>query len=348
MRKYLLIMCVFLTSFFTSLSAQSSMPDYPDDKEFKLCTSTIGDWNQCAAEEAQRHLSTVRRQYREVLGNPEVLNWHAKPEENTQILRDMYESWTAFRNRLCSLANKASIHLAPLLEEKTSCNLYYVLHHQDHLDSIILLMQKKAPQNVSEFTFLQIPEHDELYTKCVESKQKDCLNAELKRSTQQIKDLYKTFSEDEFVGRWNNGPDLKQGNYRDMYDSWIAYRNRMCSLAVWAYQSYYGPKSINQAQCLQFYNREKLETMQNLLVVAHSSLDVEFESDLTPPEQQHEDYEKDDGGTAEGQTITPLERHIDAGTSGSDDALIKEENPKQPQPEPQKNEDKRNIPAWAN
>ena len=301
----------------------------------------------CVLEQTQRQLSVVRKQYRTILGNPLILKWHAEPEENTQVLRDMYESWTAFRSRLCSLSNKAVAHLAPILNEKGSCNLYYVLHHKDHLNSVLLLMNKKAPQKASEFNFLQIDEHDDEYAQCLKDGKNNCLEDELKRSSRMIKDYYKTFSEDEFVGRWNNGPDLSQGNYRDMYDSWIAYRNRMCSLAVWAYTNYYGPKSMTLTQCLQFYNREKLETMENLLVSAHSSLDNEFESDLTPVEEQHEDYEKDDGGTEEGRTITPLERRIDAGGMTPNDVLVKEKKEeKQPQIEP-KLEEKYNIPAWA-
>ena len=149
---------------------------------------------------------------------------------------------------------------------------------------------------------------------------------------------------------------MKQGNYRDMYDSWIAYRNRICSLAVWAYHNAYGEKSITSDECLQYFNREKLETMENLLYSAHSSLDIDIEDGEGVDDVPHDDtidlsqYEmpKDDGGEAEGKTITPLKRRIDAiGTS--DDSLTEKEPEVEPseakEPKPEKSN--KNIPAWA-
>ena len=346
MRKYCLVLFACLFVCVSTLPAWSFMPTYPDDQEFEMCAK-INTWDECAKDETQRALRVVKQQYRTILSTPSILQWHPSADENVAVLRDMYDSWSAFRTRLCSLSNKAATYMETLVEEKISCNLYYVLHHRDHLNSILLLMTRKAPENQQDFNFLKIYDHDEEYEACVAEKEQNCIGAELKRSGKIIKDYYKTFSEDEFVGKWNNGPDLKRGNYRDMYDSWIAYRNRMCSLAVWAYQSFYGAKSMDLNTCLQFYNREKLETMENLLLVAHSALDDAHEMDEDPSEEGHVfTTEKDDGGLAEGRTITPLENRIDAGMNTADDVLVPEETqPEEPEkPEP---EEKRNIPAWA-
>lgn len=326
--------------------AQSYMPTYPDDEEFAMCAK-ISSWDDCAKDELQRMTRVVKQQYRTILTTPSVLQWHASADENVEILRDMYDSWTAFRTRLCSLSDKASMYLEPLVEEKTACNLYYVLHHKDHLNSVLLLMTQKAPQNPQDFNFLRIYDHDEAYEECVKKGQKKCLDEELVRSGKEIKDYYKTFLEDEFVGKWNNGPDLKKGNYRDMYDSWIAYRNRMCSLAVWAYNSFYGQNTMSLTNCLQFYNREKLETVENLLVVAHSTLDDGREIDESADTENEEFVsDKDDGGLAEGKTITPLERNIDSGSTNPDDELLTAE-PKKTEPKQEPEAEKRNIPAWA-
>lgn len=344
MPKYFLVLFFCFSTFFAAVPAWSFMPTYPDDKEFDMC-ARINSWDECAKDEMQRALRVVKQEYRTILTTPEIMQWHSSVDENVAILRDMYDSWTAFRTRLCSLSSKASLYMEPLVEEKTSCNLYYILHHRDHLNSILLLMLKQAPDDVNDFTFLKIYDHDDEYQSCIDAKEDDCIENELKRSNRIIKNYYKTFSEDEFVGKWNNAPDLKAGNYRDMYDSWIAYRNRMCALAVWAYQNYYGPKSMDPTTCLQFYNREKLETMENLLLMAHSALDDAHEMDEDPSDTSHIfTTERDDGGLAEGRTITPLERRVDPGDSNLDDKLIPDEPVAEETKEP---EEKRNIPAWA-
>ena len=345
MRKHCLAIFSFLSVFCMTFSARGFMPTYPDDEEFTAC-SRVSSWDECAKDEAQRALRTVKQQYRTILTTPSILKWQTSAEKNTEMLRDMYDSWTAFRTRLCSLANKASMYVEPLVEEKVSCNLYYILHHRDHLNSILLLMTKKAPSLRQNFNFLKIYDHDAEYEECVSKNQRNCIDEELKRSSKAIKDYYKTFSEDEFVGKWNNGPDLKKGNYRDMYDSWVAYRNRMCSLAVWAYNDFYGAGTMKLNECLQFYNREKLETMENLLMVAHSSLDDGHEADGDSPEEHREfTTDRDDGGLAEGQTIMPLERNIDFGPANSGDELDSEEPQKSAEKQPK--EEKRHIPAWA-
>ena len=145
--------------------------------------------------------------------------------------------------------------------------------------------------------------------------------------------------EDQYIGKWNNGSDLKEGNYRDLYDSWIAYRNRMCSLSTYAYQVGYGQNAMPNNYCLLYFNIEKLGTMENLLVVAHSSLDDEMVIE-----------EENDGGEAEGKSIKPLERRFDD-AQNSGDALSPKENSestaKTQENKPTASQKKLNIPTWA-
>ena len=143
--------------------ATADMPMYADDEEFKHCTKITGDWDNCVKEEGLRTLDEVKRLYRSVLSNPAILKWHKKPEENSEILRDMYESWTAFRNRLCMLSYRASMYIEPLFDERYSCNLYYTQHHKDHMGKILELMEGKAPEKVADFNFLKLTYHDEEY-----------------------------------------------------------------------------------------------------------------------------------------------------------------------------------------
>lgn len=351
MTKYLYFAALLLGVMLRLEPVYADMPFYDDDEEFKHCTKVTGNWDTCVKEETLRALNAVKQEYRSILGNQAILEWHAKPEENTAVLRDMYDSWTAFRNRLCMLSYKASMYIEPLVDERYSCNLYYTLHHKAHLAYILQLMGNTAPENRNDFHFLDLSSHDAEYETCIKSNDNSaCINEELKRSSQAIKDIYKSFINDEYVGKWNNGPSLKQGNYRDMYDSWIAYRNRICSLAIWAYKRKYGDAAPSLEQCLQMFNREKLEAMENLLTVAHSSLDdgMEEEEDKsnglgatsTAPTRE------DDGGEAIGKTIPPLQKRILSGSDRPEDELVvnykqkSEEKPATPK-------DNRNIPAWA-
>ncbi|MBR3502194.1 MAG: DUF1311 domain-containing protein [Alphaproteobacteria bacterium] len=380
-RFVLLIISAFIINF----NAYAWMPTYDDDHEFESCTKSTKDWSFCAQEEGLRVLNNVKKQYRAILTNPKIVDWHSKLDENTAVMRDMYESWTAFRNRICSLSVKAAENLQPLVDPRAACDLFHIQHHQDHLDKVLLLLQGNVPDDYNDFEFLQIIDHDKEYQQCIEAedepesiikskeevlneqsaestkevetqvnaqdRKEKCVEEELKRSIRNIKNYYKTFVNDEIVGKWNNGDGLKQGNYRDMYDSWIAYRNRMCALAVWAYQSHYGTESISSNDCILFYNLEKFEIMQNTLIGAHSSLD----------EEDIPDMNANDGGEAEGKTITPLKRRIAVEEQTEDERFSEEdkentENNKEEKSTDNTNESlakqevspQNNVPSWAN
>ena len=332
---------VLISLFLVNINASFAfMPSYLDDDEYYGCVRATNDYDGCSAQQMKRNLEFVKKQYRVIVSNPNLVGWHEEIAENTATIRDMWESWTAFRTRICSLSVKASKYLEKLFDEKTSCNSYYISHHKDHLDKIILLLTGNVPANRADFSYLEIYDHDEEYEQCMKEKDTSkCLEDELKRSTKQIKNLYKTSSEDVMIGKWNNGPDLKNGNYRDMYDSWIAYRNRICSLSVWAYKKAYGNKGANLIQCLQFFNREKLEAMENLLLSAYSILDEE----MIPEED-------DDGGEAEGKTIKPLERRFDT-QQNKEEVLEADEEVKSAaaEEEAEKTTPKKNVnvPSWA-
>ena len=307
-----LIRTVALLLAFSIPAANAFMPTYPDDDEFRKCDSITNNVELCQREQIQRILLRVKKLYQNILSDPSTLEWTGSADKNIQTVRDMFDSWTAFRNRLCSLSHIATKFTEPLYIERYSCTSYYMLHNEDHLKSIYKLIQNAAPADRNEFTFLQIYDHDEEYEQCVKEKAPDvCIDDELVRTTQEIKNLYKTLSKDEFVGKWNNSNNLKSGNYRDMFDSWIAYRNRMCSLSVWAYNKYYGKDTIRVNDCIQFYNREKLETMLNILGTAHSAIDAN-------------DFTGTDGGLEEGQSIKPLSKRIDAGEGNVAESLVVE------------------------
>lgn len=330
---------VFCIMFFGVKTSNASMPMYDPSDYYYQCLKVTRDMETCGKQDINRLLNEIKKQYRVILTNPNIIGWHKDIKQNTATLRDMYESWTAYRNRLCSLSRQSAQYLEKIVDEKISCNMYYSQHHNAHLDSIIRLLTKQVPENKAQFGYLYIDEHDDEYKDCRKKKNKNCIEEELKRTSQKIKNIYKTMLEDEYIGKWNNGPDLKNGNYRDLYDSWIAYRNRMCSLSTYAYQVGYGANAMPNEYCLLYFNIEKLAAMENILLSAHSSLDDEMVIE-----------EENDGGLAEGKTIKPLQKRFDTSQTSenslSPDEKIEPAAQKQtPQNAPlRKNMD---IPAWA-
>lgn len=303
-----------LAAVLTNQAALAEPAQYEDDAEFKHCVKMTNDLDACVQEETKRVLNSVKNKYKKILGNINLLSWNGTLKENTAVMRDMYESWTAYRNRLCSLAEAAAVNAETIITEKYSCTLYQTQHHLSQLDKIAQLMQYTGAEQNNEFDLFKVYEHDDEYNACRQKGQpkSECLSAELERTTRRVKDLYSSLLHDENVGKWNNGPNLQNGNYRDMFDSWIAYRNRMCSLSDWAYKYAKIQPKVGVNECVLFLTKEHASFLDNALFLAHSSLDMGFEDELgggwvEPP--------VNDGGLAEGQTITPLQRRVEPNTS---------------------------------
>lgn len=323
------LLTILIGLMFTS-SAWSKMPFYNSDAEFERCIQMIGDWDRCLSEETRRALNATKILYRDVLANPKLMNWHENFEENQQVLRDMYSAWTAFRNRLCSLSKVSSRYTGGWKDEELSCNLYYVKHHKDHFQCINDMLLSRADERDDFIS----DEHDEEYSTCISDTPEDkCLLAEFQRSSEKIKELYKKFYNLPATKAWNNGADLSSGNYRDMFDSWVAYRNRLCSLSEYAYKNFPAKSSVGKNHCLQYLNREKLETLENLYSLANSALN----DDMLQKKSQ-------EGGRYAGQSITPLAKRIESTeTLGSSET--KETEPVKTEQDTQKEDF--GIPAWA-
>ena len=175
MKKYWLLTLVL--SFFAGNVSAFDLPNYEDDAEFKQCTRVSNNWDPCVQEETTRALNKVKQQYRDILHMPQLLEWNGDVVKNTETMRDMYESWIAYRNRLCSLSHSAARYMDPILTEKYSCTLYHTLHHKDHLGKIIKLLQTaqtaNRPTNAQNrqplsINLFRITEHDDAFSKCME------------------------------------------------------------------------------------------------------------------------------------------------------------------------------------
>lgn len=315
--------------FISNVSAK--MPFYDNDAEFERCIQMFGDWDRCMNEETRRALNDTKVLYRDVLANPKLIKWNGKFEENQQVLRDMYSSWTAFRNRLCSLSKVASRYTGGWKDEELSCNLYYVKHHKDHFQSINNMLRSSAKPRDDFIS----DEHDEQYFECiVDNPQEKCLLSEFQRSSEKIKELYKKFYDLPATKAWNNGTDLGNGNYRDMFDSWVAYRNRLCSLSEFAYAQFQNKEKASKNYCLQYLNREKLETLNNLYELAQNAIDDDKLRQKSA-----------EGGKSAGKSITALQNRIESVESLVTKPLNEEQTPEGTSDSSK--QDEFGLPSWA-
>lgn len=315
MFKYFLFISTIL---YSSLAAASGVddfvaPDYASDEAYKHCERTTGDSDNCVKEENARVLKGVKIMYKNLLADPRINDWNGSFEANRDMLRDMYESWLAFRNRLCSLQKVAAKYIEPLFEPENACILFQNYNHLDYLNQLLYTLNKDSPKNPypSKLSnvdggnkYLQI-DHDDQYNTCIENKNKraDCLKEESERSIKSIKDYMATLMETPVTQKWNNGPDIKNGNFRDMFDSWLAFRNRMCSLTSYVRKKSKAKSAVTVETCIQFYNESFEFWLRTVAFNANSVVDGDFSPD---------NDETEDGGEEAGKQIKPLTRRIDS------------------------------------
>lgn len=331
-----------LVTFCTALPTFADVLSFTMTPEMEHCVHHTSDWGMCMKEVSTRYLNDIKIKYRNILSNRSLLEWNKNIAGNKQILYDMYESWTAYRNRMCALEKLAGQYTGPLVDQNMSCTLALMENHMFDLNSVLMLINKDKLPKQSEFPFLRF-KHDEEYKTCLttktENSPRNCLKEEMARTNEQIQQKFQEAYDSPLIGPWNNGPNLQNGNYRDMYDSWIAYRNRFCSLAVWAYKRAYGEKSVSMNYCMESFNKGMLISMQNILISSVSFLDDDI------PEGDEYFMEPDEAG----KKITPLERRFDE-LQGFDKIPLKDKTTENTQPEPKiKTDDtpQPNLPSWA-
>ncbi len=91
-----------------------------------------------------------------------------------------------------------------------------------------------------------------------------CLNAEIKRQHKDIEKFYRIFLEDERFQTWNGGNTLSQGNFKDMNEALVAYRDRLCSLSALGMMSLYGNIEWGKKECILNFNTFVLGQLQQI------------------------------------------------------------------------------------
>lgn len=102
-----------------------------------------------------------------------------------------------------------------------------------------------------------------------------CMKAETARLLKLIQEIYLNVSKHEQTAAWNKGNGLISGNLKDMYDHWIAYRNRYCSLFVVASEYSFGSSTYDKERCLLQLTNDHYELMKDVIVNANSGPEEE-------------------------------------------------------------------------
>ena len=353
MLKYVLCAVTFIYSASAMADTDEFVyPDYLDDEEYEQCVKLTQSYDNCIKDESKRILRDVKILYQNLLADGRLNGWNGSFDENKKMMRDMYESWTAFRNRVCSLNVVVTKYTSPIYEPRLSCTLFNNFLQKDYLTNLLHLLNQKNPRNPYPArlpnadggnVYLEV-DHDAEYKSCLEQKKSEdeCIKGEIERTSKQIKDSLATFLSTPTTEKWNNGPDIKNGNLRDMFDSWVAFRNRMCSLTAYVQKTANPKNPASFDVCIQFYNEAFETSLQGILQASVSVLD----------EEMWEVADNDDGGEEEGQTITPLKRRIS--TELDAQAAVADDDEAAPEPKAEtvsapRNLDKRGrqLPSWA-
>lgn len=359
MFKFLFLFVSLSSVFVKNVNAETIF--YRDDEKFEQCSRFEQNLDVCMKEQIGRTQKDVQNLYKAILRTDTIRGWNKDVTESTQIMKDMYSSWLAYRTRLCSLAKVSEKNTAPLFDPELSCKTYHTYHHKNQLHNVLYLLNINKPisQYKSQISnaigpdFLAEIPHDQEYEECNKIKSKErCYYDELNRLTDKIKDLYQKFYDSEDTAKWNNGVSLQQGNYRDTFDSWVAYRNRLCSLYVHAKKIAGKDKEFKLNDCIIYMNKEKADTFENLF--AHSIGVMDGES---------YDPSDTDGGETEGKKIIPLKEKVAQNIKGgelkhelslgkqniiSDDNLSKTNSSSKKQNLGKNSKSKkRTIPSWA-
>ncbi|MCI5635099.1 MAG: hypothetical protein MR350_06605 [Alphaproteobacteria bacterium] len=311
MLKYILFVFSLCYAFAAKADVSKFVfPEYLDDETYEQCSKITNNNDECAKEESQRILRDVKILYKNLLADNRLIGWNGSLDKNKDMLRDMYESWTAYRNRICSLNVPATKYIAPLIDPKISCTLYQNFLQKDYLSNILHNLNINNPRNPYASRLINADggnrylevDHDEQYNSCIAEKkpQDECIKGEIERTTKYIKNDLATILTMPTIEKWNNGPDIKNGNIRDMFDSWVAYRNRICSLTAYVQKIANPQKPVSFDYCIQYYNESFAALLDLYLKNANSVLD-EDPTDSKEPEE---------GGAEEGRSLTPLKRHI--------------------------------------
>lgn len=119
-------------------------------------------------------------------------------------------------------------------------------------------------------------EYDACYSQAIDDEAVAlCMKAETARLMKEIQQTYLELSKNPQTKDWNKGDGLKNGNLRDMYNSWLAYRNRLCSLNAVATENMYGSTDYHRESCFLELTSDHQKILESILLSANGTRDEE-------------------------------------------------------------------------
>lgn len=100
-----------------------------------------------------------------------------------------------------------------------------------------------------------------------------CMKEQTARLMKQIQQNYRSLLANADVKKWNNGDSLSKGNLKDTYNSWLAYRNRYCSLFRVANTNMYGSPNYHYERCMKQLTEDHLLLTEKALEATEGSVD---------------------------------------------------------------------------
>lgn len=91
-----------------------------------------------------------------------------------------------------------------------------------------------------------------------------CLNQEIKRQHGYIENFYRTLLKQDQFKEWNGGDVLSKGNFKDMNEQFVAFRDRLCSLYAVAKKASYENLEWGRKECIMVMNDYMLNRLQTI------------------------------------------------------------------------------------
>ena len=113
------------------------------------------------------------------------------------------------------------------------------------------------------------------YDACYKSAKDDdevalCMKAQTARVLKVIQEIYQNIAKHPDLAKWNNGTGLISGNLKDMYNHWVNYRNRYCSLYKVANKNNFGSENFHYERCLLSMTQRHYENIHSIIIDANT------------------------------------------------------------------------------
>ncbi len=111
------------------------------------------------------------------------------------------------------------------------------------------------------------------YDTCYNNAQHDndvalCMKAQTARVLKAIQEIYQNIGNHPDLKKWSNA---ENGNFKGIYNHFINYRNRYCSLYKFASKNSFASENFNYERCLLTLTQNHYDLMHSVIINANTS-----------------------------------------------------------------------------